>query len=228
MAHRTIKRAFTLVELMVVLVALGVLVAMVVGIGRRIAQDQNNKQTSANQKIIIGAVEIYHQIERTYPGQLHYCVPVSGGGYCHDPAWQTAENYGTKGKSNEHWRMMTLTLFMSEVSECLDAYTRSDAFQNTGVADFAYVDSAALGTFTDAYGHCMDWDVDGGFGNSPVIVSVGADGFFGHSTPGASPSNIEASEGLYDRIFSTAQDAYTSFQLEAQEDNVRSDGKTKG
>ena len=219
---------FTMIELMVVLVALGVLVAMVVGIGKVIAEGQNNKQTDANQKTIIGAVEIYEQIMQTRPPQLHYCL-MRDGLFCHDPQFQSDPTYGSPNYSNEYWRMMTLTLEMSKVPECADAYVRSDAFS----MDQRYVEQGAMGVFSDAYGRCMDWDVDGGFGNSPAIISVGADGYFGHATPNASPSDIKQSEAEYDRIFVKNEDSYITFgdgtsQVDYQEDNVRSDGKSKG
>ena len=235
MIHETNRqrRAFTMIELMVVLVALSVLVAMVVGLGINMADEQNRTKTKDNQKIVIGAIELYAQVKRDYPQQLHYCLSAVVEGnlvYCHDPAMNdTTPGYGTYPHSNPFYRMMSLTIGLGELPECIDAYSRSDCF----TLDQNYAGISVIGTFRDAYGRCLDWDRDGGFGGSPAIISAGPDSYFGHYIPGATPTNIEESEGgptpPENRIFINSTGySYQSFQLEAQEDNIRSDDRTRG
>ncbi len=247
------QRAFTMVELMVVLVALGILVAMVVGLGSNIADEQNRAKTQTTQRLIIGALETFHNVEGSYPEQLHHCVEytdVNGDviGHCHEPPFIETEssddenNYGIWPHSNEYWRMMTLTLRLGTLPDCTEIFLHADGF----AMDQRYAGLMVVGVFNDAYGRCMDWDLDGGFGGSPAIISNGVDGYFGHYTPhdsgrpckkcvqpsGGIPLTIEASEALFNREFEEDTDLYLDLtedgtnQLDYQEDNIRSDGRS--
>ncbi len=62
------RRGFTMIELMIVLMILSILVAMVVGIGNYVAEEQNRKQTRVYQEIILGAIDRYTHIHGSAPG----------------------------------------------------------------------------------------------------------------------------------------------------------------
>ena len=62
------RRGFTMIELMIVLMILSFLVAMVVGIGNYVAEEQYRKQTREYQGIIMAAIQRFTQITGGAPG----------------------------------------------------------------------------------------------------------------------------------------------------------------
>jgi len=61
------QRAFTMVELLTVLLILGIVLALVVGIGPRIMKDAATAQTSSTQGVAMDAVQRYKELKGSYP-----------------------------------------------------------------------------------------------------------------------------------------------------------------
>lgn len=198
------RNAFTMIELMVVLMALGILVAMVVAIGKNVAEEQNRRQTATVQEVVIGCIDIYRSVNGQVPPRTHSCsMEDSPYDECyHGGAWPGGEN-------TEYWRMRGLIWELRRVPECEEALMRLGArFFRT---DEEGLEELASGAVFDAYNRAMDWDPEGGFNNGPVVISAGPDGKFGL---------VDRDDG------SRTYRPSTEDSLKEQEDNIRTDGKT--
>ena len=61
------RSAFTLIEVLVVIVILGVLVALVVGVGKVVTDKAARDSTSSIQTILTSAINVFHQATGEYP-----------------------------------------------------------------------------------------------------------------------------------------------------------------
>ena len=167
------RRGFTMVELLVVLMVLGILVAVVVGIGNYVVDEQHGTQTRAWQDVVLGAVEKYTQVNNAPPPKL------SG-------TWTGEANYG----DNPMWRCRTLYFYLDKEPACM-AMLRQLPPNAIGRQVTLAVKT---GEFFDSYGKVLDWHPTGGSANTPVLVSAGPDGDFGYNISGTN----ETANGPFD------------------------------
>ncbi|MHC4563663.1 MAG: type II secretion system protein, partial [Planctomycetota bacterium] len=110
---------FTLVELMVVMMILGILVAMAVGIGNIVIEGISRQETAEYQRIVISAVSKFHGIKGRLPKRL-------------EMSWDGVAglNFG----DNPDCRMRTLVFELSSVQACADIYAQlpQRAFESAG------------------------------------------------------------------------------------------------
>ena len=210
-------RGFTMVELLVVLMVLGILVAVVVGIGNYVIDEQHRTQTRSWQKTILQSVEKYVSINGSRPPKLH-------------PVWVD------KGMVSDVPQMRSRTLHQYLLNETgsfeiirglpTGAVSFDIPFHSTAGDEF-YV-----GEFFDSYGWIMDWHPTGGAAGTPVLVSRGPDQDFGYrqvaaTNPDGTEKQDEYGNTIYNEIADGPYDPVDDADLiEAQKDNIRSDGRS--
>lgn len=171
-------RAFTLVELLVVLFILAILVSLAVGVGMYVFGQSSEKQTLASMKVIMQAIEAYYDegAPKVYPWDKDTSKPAA-----------TPVDPNTCGI----W-----------LSKCLHGKTASGADKTAPVLaaierlrhlpkDAYRGDSAA---FVDAWGNPIRYFRDGGLGRQPVLISAGPDGEFGDKDPNKLKDNVRSDE----------------------------------
>ena len=65
--HANARRGFTLVELLVVMFIMAIIVALIVGVGKYVADQAAIKQTRAAQAVISRAIALYYDQYKFYP-----------------------------------------------------------------------------------------------------------------------------------------------------------------
>lgn len=73
--HRT--KGFTLVEMLMVVVILGVLLAIIVGVTATVQKKGNIEQTKTNMRAILAALGAYYDIYRDYPVDSNPSYPLA-------------------------------------------------------------------------------------------------------------------------------------------------------
>jgi len=153
----TVRKAFTLVELMVVMLILGIIVALVVGISDYVMREAVLKQTRESQRILMNAIQAYYDNSRpkAYPPDK------PGTEWSVEDSGEQLLQYLTEGSdpnnpTPDHPACQAARERLRDLSQ--EAY------------DPPY--------FRDAYGNIMGYQEAGGIGGGPVIISVGPDGNF--------------------------------------------------
>ncbi len=155
------RNAFTMVELMVVMLILTVLAAMVVGLGHYVAQKQSRELTKTQQRIIMAATQEYFNVYNTSP-------EVSANGpYTWSLDDLSADENAVYGRIN------TLYGKLADVASCQKILLELPAGSVTRGH------TSHPGGFVDAYGKYMDYQPSGGMGGAPVLISGGPDGYIG-------------------------------------------------
>ncbi|MHC4986670.1 MAG: hypothetical protein ACYTFO_11015, partial [Planctomycetota bacterium] len=113
---------------------------------------------------------------------------------------------------NPQFRCRTLYYYLKEEPPCLEIIRQLPPNAVGAEIPIESVPGEYTGEFFDSYGKVMDWHPTGGSANTPVLISAGPDGDFGHTVSGTNE---------------VAVGPYTEDQIEAQKDNIRSDGRTQ-
>lgn len=155
------RNAFTLIEVLVVIVILGVLVALVVGVSRYITDKAAHDNTVSIQTILTSAINVYHQAQGEYPVEdtSNPPVPTSSGTYGYRFAtdqWQAVV------RNRSLWSQLSGEPASAKVIQKLPT-------------DAMY---PAERLFRDGYGRDLDYRQSAGLGGTPVVISPGADGRF--------------------------------------------------
>lgn len=151
--HRrgAMRRAFTLVEMLVVIVILVIVVSLVVGVSRYVTEQSARTQTQDSQAMIITAIDAYFDVEKTYPEE--------------DP-----EAAGGDGATEREQRSHNLFDALSEVQPSREVIA--------GLPEDATGNGPETGrtVFLDGWDNAIDYDADGGVGGTPELISPGPDG----------------------------------------------------
>lgn len=67
--YRRCNGAFTMVEMLAVLMILTILVALAVGVGVAVMAETKRKQTIATQQVVMEALQAYHDSKNNYPNE---------------------------------------------------------------------------------------------------------------------------------------------------------------
>jgi len=157
-----------MVELLVVLLILTSLAAMVIGVGRIIARQQERKLTVMYQDIILGAIQKYADLTGGVPPNPG--DPGSGGTYGQIKVGRPPEM--TETQWHIYARSAILYMDLIEERECVDELAKLPQ----GVILMGVVGQPAA--FVDAYGKYMDYRDNGAYGG-PLVISGGPDGYIG-------------------------------------------------
>ena len=156
LAARQRKRlAFTLIELLIVIGILALLVSLVVGVSAYVRGAGKRSETETIQAIIMTAIEAYRDnaMPRNYPPDTH--AP-----------------YSTSGETLYRFLLGTHTAAPADLSGNPAVRAASEKLVElpSGAA------RAGWSTFFDGYDNPMRYEVAGGVGGRPVLISAGQDG----------------------------------------------------
>ncbi|RPI64299.1 MAG: type II secretion system protein [Planctomycetaceae bacterium] len=146
--NRNSRKAFTLIEMLVVIGILMVLAALIVGVSRYVMEESANKKTVAIQAVIMSATKAYHDKNKAYPDS--------------NDAPPTDPNSGDIKKLYDALNPSTPDAKIVDKLKLLPKEA---------------IDSASH-TFKDSWDKDMRYYKTGGLGGGPVIISAGPDGDF--------------------------------------------------
>ena len=149
------RQAFTLIELMVVIFIIGILIALVVGVGKYVYDEAARKETESTLAIVVEAIEAFKSVVDHYPA---------------DTGVGSYPDYSDEALLYQLLETPDAVVVMRE-AQAVRIVEACKAILLTLPSD-AY-DGTAL---NDAYGGELEYDADGGFGGRPVVISRGPDG----------------------------------------------------
>jgi len=173
-ATRTPRRAFTMVELLVVIFILGVLVTLVVSVSKYVMGKASREQTIADQKIILTAIEAFKDVTGEYPADR-------------DP---NGSDYNLEEHFEKSAELLRAQLLADTDYEITDPNIEQLFDKDDEVAAIRAKTFECLKelpeecfkeddrVFRDAYGEPIAYKRSGGLGGRPVLISRGPDGRF--------------------------------------------------
>jgi len=153
--HRRAE-AFTLIELMVVMFIIGVLVAMVVGVGKYVYDEAGRKETRSILTVVQSAVEQYKEVAGDYPDD----AAVTGVGPANSSRVLLYHFKGSDPGSE------TMQKRIRDASGTYILKLPSDSYSGGD-------------KILDSFGNELRYEKAGGFGGKPVVISPGPDGQLG-------------------------------------------------
>ena len=174
-------RGFTLVELLLVMFVMSVLVALVVGVGSYVVEQERKKETINTQDRWMSAIEAYRNVTQKYPPTDPNILP-SGA--------NEKDNTYRGSMSGKHGLVQYLTGAM-DGSLSAKIYAATKAYLGEGSTST----SATLGVL-DAYGNPMRYYKDRGLGGKPLMLSAGPDGYFGKTNTTSDADKKQATDNI--------------------------------
>jgi len=184
---RTRAKAFTLVELMVVMFIMSVVAALVVGVSWYVIQQGRKSETRDKQRKLVEAINAYRKVTGHVP-DIDYGPDLANSDTATPPRY--------KDKSR----------LMLALIQILWGYSRPSTYtSNIGSPDYnsaeykatrPWLGSGAMSLTSDAYGNTMLYLKNRGFGGTPRIVSAGPDKMFGDEIGLANPAQYQ-SDNIY-------------------------------
>jgi prepilin-type N-terminal cleavage/methylation domain-containing protein len=173
------ERGFTLIELLVVMMILGILVGLVVGVGRSVMIEMNRRRTIAIQDTILAAIRAYSdKHENVYPLADTTSFPVVYndpnfygyiGWFSGITASFQAANAAAKSRNANLWAQLMAEPASAKVLQGLPSEA---VFTPT---QYVLGQKGVYKVFRDGFDFDMDYILSA---LGPVLVSPGPDGYF--------------------------------------------------
>lgn len=161
-------KAFTLVELMVVMFIMAVVAALVVGVSWYVIEEGRKAETKAKMARLIEAINAYRKVTGKVP-EIYY-----------DPS------YNNRDSSRQYNEQKCIQALLDVLKGNEPRTTGSGGGQgpNEGSEEYKATkpwlgEDEGSSLTVDAYGKPMIYLMNGGHGGGPLIVSAGPDGYFG-------------------------------------------------
>ncbi len=168
-------RAFTMVEVLMVVVILAVLASLISGVTVYVMDKANREQTLVNQQVIMNAVDRYYDIMGEYPPDNNVAGVIKKPALPTDPIKESGfillhflafpglpQNTDSIDPAAMTTRMQGRVTKIQKASAAILLELPEDTMDAAG--------------FKDAYGNYMVYIEDGGLGGTPVLISPGPDG----------------------------------------------------
>lgn len=149
-------KAFTLVEMLVVVFVIAILVTIVVGVAKIVIGRASSDQTAVSMKAILNAIETYREVTGDYP--------VEATDFTGQP---------TVGWTVRDWQAYVRGRLLYE-----DLSGRPQSQAKLAPLGNAVLQISGNWVFVDGFGKYLDYFRDGGAGGTPLLLSAGADGNF--------------------------------------------------
>ncbi len=163
----TNRSAFTLIELMVVIFIIGIMVVLVVGVGRYVYDEAARRETESTQAAVMTAIEEYYKIQGYYPDD----TPIPA-----DPPDIPADI--REGMQALVGRLQARDL---DEDDLVEKPIKEAIQEACGPIILQLPRDAYTGpTINDGFGNEMRYEPAGGLGGRPVLISTGPDGNFGN------------------------------------------------
>jgi prepilin-type N-terminal cleavage/methylation domain-containing protein len=168
------RRGFTLIEVLVVILILGILMALVVGVGKSVMIEVARQKTISIQALLVRAIAAYEGAQGAMPTQLpDASLP---------PKTSTPTDYGYN-KNADEWRAAIrisdlYTQLMAEPAsqKIILGLPPESVYKPT--VTFRSDNTGRYKLFRDGFDNDMDYRA-AGLGGRPVVISGGPDGHLG-------------------------------------------------
>ena len=147
------RNGFTLIELLVVIGIIGILAALVTGVGTYVYKEGARRNTKATQAIVMSAIERFFEVADEYPDDQ----PI--GGFVL-PGDTRILLYHLAGKDSTSYSPAMNAQIKKATTQTL-LHLSQDAFDGL--------------TLRDGWGTPMRYSATGGFGARPIVLSGGPD-----------------------------------------------------
>ncbi len=184
--------SFTLLEILVVLFILSILALLAVGMANYIYDEAARRQTQATQRVVASIIDEFHETFGKYPAdQVDPLGPP--GSYDADTSVQILLTYLTGDLDQpKDYEYLTGQASGGAGFDAINARIKSITLEKLlTLSQDAYDGGGAV---KDAYGKAMRYEVDGGLGGRPVLISAGEDGEFGDTVAAKKEDNIRSDE----------------------------------
>jgi prepilin-type N-terminal cleavage/methylation domain-containing protein len=164
------RRGMTLMELLVVTIILGLLMALGLGIGSTLLTKADRQKTIGTMAIVMGAIDTYYEQCGAYPPQRNAArndsdgniVMVDGKIVWNDPP---PAAYGATQYDYSDFLLLML-------KSCPASQKALSALDQQAMEEGAYSGSS----FIDGFNLPILYNATGGFGGTPKLLSAGPDG----------------------------------------------------
>ncbi len=189
--NRRTNKAFTLVELLVVIAVIAILVTIIIGVARKVSGTRQGERTRITMTQIMDAIEVFQLANPDHRPPADWFnppVPAIDSNNPNDPTGSTVDpNWRAYNHGGYLLRQLaTNAQSKAKVPTDTNSFAVTATSNLNGRANFdddpavvlngPYTDTRA---FIDGYGKFMDYLPAGGVGGTPLLISAGPDGQFG-------------------------------------------------
>jgi len=174
--HTGTGRGFTLVELLVVIALIGILATLVVSVGSAVRSKAAENETRAMLKVVQGAIDSFRDAQRNRPPGMIVDWRDPG-----NAAYLSVEAQQMNAAKANSWRLYEQLRMIQDAKTRIAAL--SDKFMPTEQIERDPINNPGtvlMSTFfADSFGNPVNYQIAGGAGGTPVLVSSGGNGIWG-------------------------------------------------
>jgi prepilin-type N-terminal cleavage/methylation domain-containing protein len=181
----TTRAAFTLIEVLIVVLILTILATLVVSMGATLRIASGRQKTMQYQSLVMAGVRAYYGVRGFYPAE-----GISSGTAIPIPVMSAPRYYGGDHYDHPYYRecmaskIRNANLYLQLLAEPESAKTVQalPPLALFRVPNQLWSLPGVNYVFRDGYNNDMDYRVSAGLGGRPVLISAGPDGAFGFGT----------------------------------------------